>query len=180
MSDIIKNQEEKNHQDLYGNYSIKKIRELAEDQTCFFCTSQGTRGAARPMSVLKIDDEGCLWFLSPNDSNQNKEIEQNSAVNIYFQGSNHLSFMHLYGNASITTDKDLINELWNPYFKTWFTEGENDPRISIIKFSTEDGYYWDTKHGNFISGVKILKDAAIGKTSTNSVHGILKNELPHR
>lgn len=180
MSSIDKNQKEKNHQDLYGNYSIKKIKELAEEQTCFFCTSQGSKGAARPMSVLKVDDDGNLWFLSANDSSQNREIEQNDSVNIYFQGSSHSHFMHLSGKATITEDKDIIKELWNPFFKTWFTEGEDDPRISVIQFTSEDGYYWDTKHGNFISGIKILIGAATGHTLDDSIQGVLKTELPHK
>ena len=178
MSSINQNQKEKNHENLYGNYSIDKITELAEDQTCFFCTSQGSKGAARPMSVLKVDDDGNLWFLSANDSSQNREIEQNNQVNLYFQGSSHSNFMHLFGTATITEDKDLIKELWNPFFKTWFTEGENDPRISVIKFSPEDGYYWDTKHGNFIAGIKMMLGAATGKTFDDSIEGELKTELP--
>lgn len=179
MNSIDQNQKEKNHQDLYGNNSIKKIAELAEEQTCFFSTLDGNKISTRPMSVLKVDDDGNLWFLSANDSTQNKEIQENSAVNLYFQGSTHSNFMYLSGQASITEDKDLIKELWNPFFKTWFTEGEDDPRISVIKFTTEDGYYWDTKHGNFISGIKILIGAAIGKTLDDSIQGVLKTELPH-
>ena len=27
----------------------------------------------------------------------------------------------------------------------WFTEGVRDPRITVIKVTPEDGYYWDTK-----------------------------------
>lgn len=181
MSSIDKNQKEKNHQDLYGNYSIKKIAELAEEQTCFFCTSTGdAKGATRPMSVLKVDDDGNLWFLSANDSSQNKEIEQDNFVNLYFQGSSHSNFMHLSGRATITEDRDLIKEFWNPFFKTWFTEGEDDPRISVIKFTTEEGHYWDTKHGNFISGIKILIGAATGRTLDDSIQGALKPELPHK
>lgn len=179
MSSIDKNQKEKNHQDLYGNNSIKKIAELGEEQTCFFNTWKGSTVESRPMSVLKVDDDGNLWFLSANDSSQNKEIEQNSSVNLYFQGSSHSNFMHLSGQATITEDKDLIKELWNPFFKTWFTEGEDDPRISVIKFTTENGHYWDTKHGNFISGIKILIGAAIGQTLDDSIQGVLKNDVPH-
>jgi len=28
-----------------------------------------------------------------------------------------------------------------PVLKTWFTEGENDPRIGVIKFEPEEGCY---------------------------------------
>ena len=35
------------------------------------------------------------------------------------------------------------------------------------------GYYWDTKHGNAIAGVKMLIGAAIGKTLDDSIEGTL-------
>jgi general stress protein 26 len=176
MNSIDKNQPEKNYQDLNNDDSISKIMDLAEGQTCFLCTSQG----GRPMTVQKADKEGAIWFLSANDSNQNKEIGENNVINLYFQGSKHSDFMHLYGTAQILEDKDIIKELWNPIFKTWFTEGENDPRISIIKFTTDNGHYWDTKHGNFIAGIKILIGASIGTTLDDSIQGKLKNEAAHK
>ena len=172
MNSIDKNQAEKNYQDLNNDDSINKIINLAQDQTCFLCTSKG----GRPMTVQKVDKEGSIWFLSSNDSNQNKEIGENSVINLYFQGSKHSDFMHLYGTAQILEDKSIIKELWNPIFKTWFTEGENDPRISIIKFTTDNGHYWDTKHGNFIAGIKIIIGASIGITLDDSIQGKLKNE----
>jgi len=127
------------------------------------------------MDVQKVDKQGSIWFLSANDSHQNKEIAENNVVNLYFQGSKHSDFMYLYGTAQILEDKNIINELWNPIFKTWFTEGQNDPRISVIKFTTYNGHYWDTKHGNFIAGIKMILGAAIGTTLDDSIQGKLKN-----
>jgi general stress protein 26 len=176
MNSIDKNQPEKNHQDLTNDDSIIKIIELAEDQTCFLSTLEGQKTNSRPMSVQKADKEGCLWFLSPTDSGQNRDIKGNKSVQLYFHGSKHSDFMHLIGEAEILTDKKIIQELWNPILKTWFTEGENDPRISIIKFTTKEGYYWDTKHGNLIAGIKMLIGAATGQTLDDSIQGQLKPE----
>ncbi|WP_018343764.1 pyridoxamine 5'-phosphate oxidase family protein [Cytophaga aurantiaca] len=176
MNSIDKNQREKNHQDLTDAASIKKIIELADGQTCFLCTSAGSR----PMTVQRVDKEGAIWFLSASDSNQNKEIEENSFIYLYFQNNQHSDFMHLSGKAQVLKDKRMIAELWNPFLKTWFTEGQNDPRISIIKFIPAHGYYWDTKHGNFIAGIKILIGAATGITLDDSIQGELQNQPIHK
>lgn len=176
MNSINKNQPEKNHQDLNDTDSIKKITELADGQTCFLCTSANSR----PMTVQRVDKEGAIWFLSANDSNQNKEIEENSFIHLYFQNSQYSDFMHLSGKAQIIMEKRIIAELWKPFLKTWFTEGENDPRISIIKFTPDHGYYWDTKHGNFIAGIKILIGAATGVTLDDSIEGKLQNQPVHK
>ncbi len=176
MDSINRQQEEKNHEDLQGPEAGKKIKELAsKNNTCFFCTEvgMGQPMAVRPMSVQKIDEEGNLWFLSANDSHLNQQIVLNNNVQLLFQGSAHSDFLSLVGVATISTDKALIRELWNPFIKTWFTDGVDDPRITVIQFQTVDGYYWDNKHGNAIAFLKIAIGAATGKTLDDSIEGNL-------
>jgi general stress protein 26 len=92
-------------------------------------------------------------------------------VQLLFMGSAHSDFLSIYGHASISTDKDLIKELWEPLIKTWFTEGVDDPRITVIKVETQEGYYWDTKHGNAVAFIKMAAGAIMGKTLDDSIEG---------
>ncbi len=177
MDSINKNQPEKNYEDLNSSDAIKKIKELIKSaQSCFFSTTplSATSSGTRPMSVQKTDDNGDLWFLSSNDSFKNQEIQSNPEVKLHFQGSAHSDFLYLKGMASITEDKNIINELWEPILKVWFTEGKNDPRISAIKVSPSSGYYWDNKHGDAIAGIKMLIGASIGKTLDDSIEGKIR------
>jgi general stress protein 26 len=77
------------------------------------------------------------------------------------------------GTATISTDKARIHELWNPILKAWFTEGENDLRITVIKVAVQNGYYWDNKHGDAIALVKTAIGATIGQTLDDSIEGEL-------
>lgn len=173
MNSINKNQPEDNKENLSGNEAQEKIKELANKKVCFFNTVAATEASngVRPMTVQKIDDEGALWFLSATDSYTNNDIFANANVKMFFQGSAHSDFLFIEGNATITTDKQIIKELWQPVLKVWFTEGENDPRISAIKVLPSAGYYWDNKHGDIAAGIKILIGAAIGKTLDDSIEG---------
>ena len=174
MDSINKNQSEKNHEDLNGNEADEKMKELIEkNKSCFFRTGQaiGESEGVRPMSVQKIDEDAVLWFLSPTDSHKNNELAIDPEVHLYFQGSAHSDFLYLKGTASLSSDKTKIKELWEPLLKTWFTEGENDPRISVIKVIPDNGYYWDTKHGNAIAAVKMMFGAVVGNTFDDSTEG---------
>lgn len=174
MDSINKQQPEDNHENLDSAKAIAKIREMVESaDTCFFCTvaRSGESNGARPMSVLQVDELGNLWFLSASDSHKNYELSLDPNVEMYFQGGAHSDFLHLSGVASISTDKAKIKELWSPLFKTWFNEGLDDPRITAIKVTPSHGYYWDTKHGNFVSGVKMLIGAVLGRTLDDSIEG---------
>ena len=175
MDSINKNQEEENHKDLQGNEAAEKIKDLANKNTCFFCTGieTGKEITVRPMAVQKVDDQGNLWFLSANDSHKNKDIGRDPKVQLLFQGSSHSDFLTIYGKATISTDKALIKELWEPLAKAWFTEGVDDPRITVIKVSADSGYYWDNKHGDAIALLKIAAVAIMGKTMDDSIEGNL-------
>jgi general stress protein 26 len=176
MDSINQQQPEDNRDDLRGAEAGKKIKELAEKaETCFFCTfaGPGEPMKVRPMSVQKVDEAGNLYFLSADDSHKNAEIATDNRVQLLFQGSAHSDFLSVTGVATITRDQALIDELWEPIVKTWFTEGKNDPRITAIKVDTEEGYYWDTKHGNAVAFVKMAAGAVLGKTLDDSVEGTL-------
>ncbi len=177
MNSINKNQQEENYEDLFGEDGIKKIQDLVDKGgACFFCTNiqTGKSFSTRPMSVQKTDDVGNLWFLSASDSKHNAEIAEDPDVQLLFKGSDYSDFLTLYGKASISKDKAMIKELWKPILKTWFTEGEDDPRITVIKVIPSDGYYWDTKHNMLVGMVKRLVGAAVGKTMDDSIEGEIK------
>ena len=176
MTSINENQPEKNHEDLSGRAAIEQVRTIVEKaETCFFCSKTSVEGSsgARPMNVREVDEAGSLWFLSAVDSHLNQELAIDPSVTLYLQGSPHSDFLQIKGRATITTDKARITKLWHPIINTWFTEGVDDPRITVIKVTPTDGFYWDTKHGNFVSGVKMLLGAMVGQTLDDSIEGKL-------
>lgn len=176
MDSTDRNRIEDGREDLQGQEAVKKIKEMVDQaQTCFFCSAvvTGESNGDRPMNVQQVDDEGNLWFLSARDSRKNQELAIDPSVRLYFQGSKHSDFMQLNGMASISTDHEKIKELWSPIAKTWFTEGVDDPRISVIKVTPTQGYYWDTKHGLAVAGVKMLIGAVIKKTMDDGIQGKL-------
>ena len=176
MDSINEQQPEENHKDLAGTEAGKKIKELVgKSNTCFFCTqlTTGEPLKTRPMSVQKVDEGGNFWFLSADDSHKNAEIGIDNRVQLLFQGSDYSDFLSVYGVATITKDKQLIEELWEPILKTWFTDGIDDPRITVIKVQNQEGYYWDNKHGNAVAFVKMAAGAILGKTLDDSIEGTL-------
>lgn len=177
MDSINRNQPEHNHEDLGGAAAVEKIKHIVDKaESCFFSTAMSVAGSCgtRPMGVQKVDEQGNLWFLSANDSHKDKEIAINPNVTLHFQGSAHSDFLVIKGIATASRDENKIKELWQPIFKTWFTEGEDDPRISVIKVAPTDGYYWDTKHGFAVAGIKMAIGALTGKTLDDSIEGKVK------
>jgi general stress protein 26 len=177
MDSINQQQPEQNRRDLDGVEAIKRVQDMVDDATsCFFRTDGaiGPSRGVRPMSVREVDDAGHLWFLSASDSHKNLELAASPAVTLHFQAGAHAGFLELEGRAEVLTDRARIKDLWNFMLRAWFTEGEDDPRITAIRFVPERGYYWDNKHGNAIAGAKVAVGAAIGKTLDDSIEGQLR------
>ena len=174
MDSINKNQQEDNFKNLAGKEGLEKIKELAKEAgSCFFCTGivTGQPFDTRPMAAEEIDDNGNFWFLSAEDSHKNQELEVDSNAQLLFQGSSYSDFLSLYGKVTVSKDKEKIKQLWDPTMKNWFTEGVDDSRITVLKFTPTSGYYWDTKHGMAIAAVKRVIGAIKGETYDDSIEG---------
>ena len=159
-----------NHQE-----AIKKFQELVKhESTCLFTTRlTQVPLTTRPMSVQKVCDQGNFWFLSPSDSDKNQEIAADPRVQLFFLNTSKYEFLTVYGKATVSRDRQKIDEFWSDIAKTWFPEGKDDPRVTVIKVTPEDGFYWDTKDGKLVSMIKIVASAVTGKTLEEGVEGTI-------
>ena len=162
-------------QNLDHQAAIDKFKELVKhNPVCLFTTDLSkTPLQTRPMSTQKVCDQGNFWFLSDRDSDKNQEISNESEVQLFFSNTGDSEYLTVFGEATISEDKKKIEELWTPIAKAWFTEGKDDPRISVIKVTPKDAFYWDTKSGKMISMIKIAASVLAGKTMDNGVEGSL-------
>ncbi len=81
--------------------------------------------------------------------------------------------MSVYAQQKFLQTNKRSKELWTPMVKAWFTEGEDDPSITVIKVTPVDVYYWDTKNNKLVSLIKIAASVVTGKTMDDGVEGKL-------
>jgi general stress protein 26 len=160
---------------LWNDEAIEKLKELATKEiTCLFTTNLGELPlTARPMATQQVDDQGNLWFLSRDDSDKNSEIQGDNRVQLFYSNKGNAEFLSVYGRASISKDRQKIEELWTPIAKAWFEDGKDDTAISVIKVIPEDVYYWDTKYNKVITLMKIAASAVTGKNMDDGLEGKL-------
>ncbi|MEO7977964.1 pyridoxamine 5'-phosphate oxidase family protein [Flavobacterium sp.] len=163
------------NEDLNNKEAVDKLISMVKDiNVAIFCTELTKAPLqSRPMSVQDVDDQGNLWFISSATSNKNFEILKDSQVQLFFASNSSSQYISIYGNATIYKDQEKINELWSPVIKAWFEDGKNDPKVTVIKVSPSDAYYWDTKDGKIISLLKMAGSAIFGTTSDIGVEGKL-------
>jgi len=161
--------------DLDRGEAIKQMKKMAEDiGICMFCTDSGKLPfETRPMGTQEVDDEGNFWFLSAAESDKNAEIRMDHKVQLIYAKPSDAHFMTVYGTATVSKDKNKIDELWNDFAKAWFREGKDDPRLTVICVKPESAHYWDTKYGKMISLLAIAVSAVTSKEIDTGIEGKL-------
>ena len=165
-----------NTKDLNNKEAIDKLKSLVEDiMICLFCTDLKTDdgSTSRPMSAIKVCDQGNIWFFSEKDSDKNKAIANDKNVQLFFSHPAKGSYLVVNGEAEIILDKTKIEELWTPVAKIWFKEGKDDPNISIIKVTPTTAYYWDTNGNRMINFIKMVASVVTGTNLLNGEEGTI-------
>ena len=155
--------------------AIAKLKELAEgiDFAIMATNLKNEPSHAVPMSTKKVDIEGNVWFLSSSESTHNKNIVSDSKTQLFYSNPSSMEFLTVYGDASISENKGVIKELYSKTDDAWF-EGVEDPKITAIKVTPIETYYWDTKHGRLESLFKMGIGLITGEEQDLSEYGELK------
>ena len=168
-------------ENLTTNEGIKKLQELAIGiDFALFATNLGVQAAhAVPMSTKEVDEEGNIWFLSNKNSEHNKHIAEQGVAQLYYGKGSSMEFLTVFGKATISTDKSIIEQLYVKSDDSWF-DGKDDPNVSIIRIQPTDVYYWDSKVGKFVSMLHFLTAIVTGTKADNSDGVEGKIEIYHK
>ncbi|MBI2723057.1 MAG: pyridoxamine 5'-phosphate oxidase family protein [Bacteroidetes bacterium] len=158
-----------------GPEAVKKLKDLAQSaRICMFLTFKAVKPLpCRPMALQQVDEEGTLYFFSEKTSNTNTEIATDPSVQLFFENRGSSEYLSVYGNATISQDREKIKQLWSPWAKTWFQGGPDDETLTLISVKPHDAQYWDTKHNKMVQLLKIAASMVSGKTMDDGVEGKL-------
>ncbi|HET6254791.1 MAG TPA: pyridoxamine 5'-phosphate oxidase family protein [Puia sp.] len=161
---------------LHDKQAIRKLQDLAtEINICLFCSGviSEEREGCRPMSTSGVDEEGSIWFMSDRKSAKNREITMDPHVKLYYSHPGKSSFLVVVGTADIVYDREKIRELWTPLDRSWFSDGENDPAISLIRVRPQHAHYWDARGNRMVNFFSLVAKVATGKALVEGEEGDL-------
>lgn len=149
---------------LDGPEAVAKIAALIKDIHICMLTTINDDGTldSRPMATQKSEFDGTVWFLCKQHSGKVSEIRHDAHVGLVYSDPSGKNFVTAKGKAEVSQDKGKIKELWNPMFKAWFPEGEDDPEITVIKVVLDEAQYWEASGSKIVYGLKYLAAAVTG------------------
>lgn len=149
---------------LSGKEGIEKIGALIRDIRVAMLTTMSPDGSldSRPMATQKAEFDGTVWFLTRQDSGKVHEIADDAHVALLYAAPDDAKYVSAKGIANISADRAKIHELWNPMYKAWFPEGENDPQIGVLRVEITEAQYWEASSSRLVRGIKYIAVAASG------------------
>jgi general stress protein 26 len=148
---------------LQDQEAIEKFKDLVKDvHVCMFTTLDEDHSlTSRPMITTSVDDEANVWFFTNEFSEKINEVSKDNIVHLIYSHPVKNIYVDVKGSCSLVIDRKKMEELWNPELKNWFPEGIEDPRICLVKVSTETAHFWN--HGSSKMGLLFQMIKAIAK-----------------
>ena len=117
---------------------------------------------SRPMATQEMEFDGDLWFFTYADSAKVDDVQQHRQVNISYAKPDDNLFVSVVGTGQLVRDKQKIKELWNPFVKVWFPNGQDDPNVALLKVTVTSAEYWDAPGGKVGAIYTAAKNLATG------------------
>lgn len=144
---------------------LDKFRELIKDIDVAMLVTETGDGSlrSRPMVTQATDFDGDLWFFTDHDSAKVLEIQADRHVNVSYADPRSQKFISVSGIAELSTDRQKIKEIWNPYAKAWFPDGPDDPRLALLRVHPTSAEYWDSASGLAVTVAGMVKGITTGE-----------------
>lgn len=141
------------------------LRHLAElvdgiEVAMFTTVARDGRLVSRPLRTQSIGEDGDLWFVTDRESHKSDEIEANPQVNVSYASPSANTYVSIAGSATLVFDKARLHEFWSPGLSVFYPEGEDDPRLCLLRVEMESVEYWDSPSG-FLGSALYMAMAAI-------------------
>jgi general stress protein 26 len=149
--------------------SKKRFEEIIKDIQFGMFTSIDADGnlRSRPMTLQSVKLNERLWFFGSSSSPLAEDLVKNSSVNVTFACPKDSSYVSVSGQATISYDRQKIEELWKPIMKAWYPDGLADPKLCLIRLDMESVEYWDSPSSKVVQLIGIAK-AIIQKKEASS------------
>ena len=144
--------------------AIAKFQALVNEVSiCMFTTIDDEhRIMSRPMLTVNIDDDGNAWFFTNEYSEKINETSKDNTVNLIYSHPTKNIYIHVTGSCRVIIDRKKMEELWNSHMKSWFPDGLDDPKICLLKVTTENAYFWNNESSKMNHFLSMISSIATG------------------
>ena len=129
---------------------LDELYELIDGIEVAMLTTRRADGhlVSRPMQTQERETGLDLWFMTNVETHKLDDLMADPHVNLAYYKDRSREWVSVAGLATVSTDQDLVRELYKPDWKAWLGDeggdrdgSANDPRIALILVETESVTY---------------------------------------
>ncbi|MEO7564036.1 MAG: pyridoxamine 5'-phosphate oxidase family protein [Sphingomicrobium sp.] len=137
-------------------------KELQDDRTLMLGLHGVDDDRTRPMTA-QVDlpegsdeeDGGPIYFFASKNEGIGQDLKPGARAIAAFVSKSHGLFASIHGTLKESTDRAVIERLWNPFVDAWYKDGKDDPNLLLIKFDAIRAELWES------DGLGTLKATAL-------------------
>lgn len=149
---------------------LLKFKHLVEEiRIAMMITSLGKQEHARPMETIKVDNDGCLWFLLSRSSFASEELNHDHQVHLVYAHPAKDSYLDVRGNAIILDDEIFLKELIKQNTLKWIPEAGEE--TLLLKFTPSRAHYWDHTSNKLLGGISFIASLFTGQKLAEGEEG---------
>ncbi|MCC2546245.1 pyridoxamine 5'-phosphate oxidase family protein [Hymenobacter sp. BT175] len=118
---------------------------------------------SRPMFTHEPKNDGVLWFFTEKDSAKIYEVRGENHVSLGYSKPEDNLYVAVSGTATISTDRQLIKDMWTEGLRAWFPKGSDDPNIALLRIEVDRGEYWDQPSNVLVRAFGYVKAVTTGE-----------------
>ena len=135
---------------------------LDKDMTVLLGLAAGEGGHVRPMTAQLEEDRfdgadyhGPIWFFTSTDNALYQQVGGGGPGVIHFASKGHDVWAAVQGTLTTSQDRAMIDKLWNPGAAAWFEDGNDDPKLRLMRLDAEQAEIW-LDGSSLLAGVKSM------------------------
>jgi general stress protein 26 len=142
---------------------------------------------SRPMQTQERENGVDLWFMTNVDTHKLDDLMADPHVNLAYYKDRSREWVSVSGIATVSTDRELVRELYKPDWKAWLGDegGErdgsaDDPRIALILVDAQTVTYMKVTKPRPVVLFEVAKAMVTGSPpDVGSIRNVTEREL-HR
>jgi general stress protein 26 len=112
-------------------------------------------GHTRPMTAQCEGDQGPIWFFTNRDAAIAADLGNGRRAIAAFTSKGHDLFATVHGDLRVDNNRAVIDRLWNSHVAAWYTDGKDDPALTLLRFDAETAEIW-LDGSSVVAGIQML------------------------
>jgi general stress protein 26 len=117
----------------------------------------------QPMTAFCEPDNGEIWFFSRSDTELAQAVTEAGEAMFVVQAKDQGFQACVGGRLLQQLDQDRMRKYWGPVVAAWYPEGQNDPRLTMLRLDISDAHVWLSETNPLAFGFQIVKANMTGR-----------------